>query len=261
MKKYIIVWLQLAHISFAQQLSTRFASLLFLVGKSSRFVFFMIFLVGIVNKTNGLADYSKDQVILFFLVFNLVDIITQFFFRGTYFFRQKVVSGEFDFYLLNPMHPLFRALANFTDPLDLITFFPLVLYFIWFLAHSSITMTLQSVILFFVMFILSFLVAFAFHVVVLAIGVITTEVDHTIMIYRDLTQMARIPIDLYAQPARIFLTYLIPIALMLTVPAKALMGLMTPLSVLSSLFFVLCFLFLSLRFWKYSLSQYSSASS
>lgn len=66
MKKYFIVWLQLAHLSFAQQLSTRFASFLFLVGKVSRFLFFMIFLVGLVGKTNGLAGYSKDQVVLFF---------------------------------------------------------------------------------------------------------------------------------------------------------------------------------------------------
>lgn len=187
--------------------------------------------------------------------------MTQFFFRGAYFFRQKIVSGEFDFYLLNPMHPLFRALANFTDPLDLITLIPLVIYFLWFLAHSSIGITPSSGALFFMTFMFSLLIAFAFHVAVLAIGVITTEVDHTIMIYRDLTQMARIPIDLYAEPVRIFLTYMIPIALMLTIPAKALMGLVTPLIFFSSLFFVFCFLFLSLRFWKYSLSQYTSASS
>ena len=261
MKKYLKVWLQLAHISFAEQLATRFSSILFLIGKIARFALFLVFLISLTGRSGGLAGYTADQAIVFFLVFNLADIMTQLFFRGVYFFRQKVVSGEFDFYLVKPMNPLFRIMAGYTDFLDLITLFALAVYAFAFFGNSSLIITHANLILFIIMLVLSFLIALAIHIIVVSIGVITTEVDHTIMIYRDLTQMGRIPVDVYAPPVRIFLTYLIPITLMITIPAKALMGLVTPGTILSSLFLVSCFLFLSLRLFRYALSQYSSASS
>ncbi len=261
MKKYLKVWFQLAHISFAEQLATRFSSILFLIGKVARFALFLIFLISLTARSGGLAGYTPDQLIIFFLVFNLADILTQLFFRGVYFFRQKVVSGEFDFYLVKPMNPLFRIMAGYTDFLDLITLFALAVYAFAFFKTSSLVITPQNAVLFIIMLILSFLIALAIHIIVVSIGIITTEVDHTIMIYRDLTQMGRIPIDVYAQPVRIALTYVIPIAIILTVPAQALLGLLSPFTIASSLFFVLCFLFLALRFFRHALSQYSSASS
>ncbi len=261
MKKYLKVWLQLAHISFAEQLATRFSSILFLVGKIARFALFLVFLISLTARSGGLAGYTADQAIVFFLVFNLADILTQLFFRGVYFFRQKVVSGEFDFYLVKPMNPLFRIIAGYTDFLDLITLFALAVYAFVFFRNSPLVITPQSAILFIVMLILSFLITLAIHIIVVAIGIITTEVDHTIMIYRDLTQMGRIPIDIYAQPVRIALTYLIPIAVMITVPAQALLGLISPSIIFISLLLTSFFLLLSLRLFRYALSQYSSASS
>lgn len=261
MNKYLKVWLQLAHISFAEQLATRFSSILFLIGKIARFALFLIFLISLTARSGDLAGYTKDQVIVFFLVFNLADILTQLFFRGVYFFRQKVVSGEFDFYLVKPMNPLFRILAGYTDFLDLITLFALAGYAAIFFNASSLIILPQNAILFIIMLILSFLIALAIHIIVVAIGIITTEVDHTIMIYRDLTQMGRIPIDVYAQPVRIALTYLIPIAIMISVPAQALLGLLSPFFIFISLLITFFSLLISFRFFRYSLSQYSSASS
>ncbi|KKT65489.1 MAG: hypothetical protein UW60_C0044G0003 [Candidatus Woesebacteria bacterium GW2011_GWA2_44_33] len=260
-KKYLKVWFQLAHISFAEQLATRFSSILFLIGKIARFSLFLVFLISLTGRSGGLAGYTADQLIVFFLVFNLADILTQLFFRGVYFFHQKVVSGEFDFYLVKPMNPLFRIMAGYTDFLDLITLFALGIYAFAFFKSSSLIITPQNAILFIVMLILSFLIALTIHIIVVSIGIITTEVDHTIMIYRDLTQMGRIPVDVYAKPVRLALTYIVPIAVMITVPAQALLGLLSPLSIFISLFLASCFLFLSLRFFRHALSQYSSASS
>lgn len=261
MKKYLIIWAKLAHISFAEQLSSRFSSILFLLGKSARFLFFLIFLFTLVGRTNGLAGYTKEQVIIFFLIFNIVDISTQLLFRGVYFFRQKVVTGELDFYLTKPINPLFRILAGHPDILDLFTLVPLVGYFAWFIMTSPSDFSLTQLSLLTLMLFVSLLLGLAFHIAVVGVGIITTEVDHTIMIYRDLTQMARVPVDIYTQPVRVFLTYLVPIALMITFPAKVLIGRASPTLFLVSLVVTYLALVLTLRFWRYALTQYSSASS
>lgn len=261
MKKYVAVWLRLTGFSFSEVIAVRFAALLFLLGKTGRFLFFLLFLTHLVGSTKGLLGYSRDQAILFFLVFNVVDITSQLFFRGVYFFRQKVVDGELDFFLTKPMNPLFRILMGYPDLLDLATLIALLGYMIWFVPHSSFSISPVSFGVFLLLIAASLLITLAFHIIVVAIGIITVEVDHTIMIYRDITQMARFPIDIYTQPLRSILTFALPVAIMFTIPAKALMGLVSFPIVLLSLLLTAFFLLLSLRVWHYALSQYSSASS
>ena len=261
MKRYLRVWLRLAHISFSEQITTRFSSILFLFSKTLRFVFFLLFIFSLTARIGGLAGYNRDQIIIFFLVFNFVDIATQLFFRGVYFFRQKVVNGEFDFYLVKPMSPLFRIMAGYTDFMDLITLFALIIYGVKFIAVSGIVLVPTTVFLALLTIIFSFLISFSIHVWVVAIGILTTEVDNAIMVYRDLTSMARFPVDVYSAPVRIFLTYIIPVAFIMTVPAQALLGLLSPLSIFISLLIVFCSLFSAFRLWRYALSQYSSVSS
>lgn len=261
MKKYFVVWSTLAQLSFSEVLSTKVSAFLFLSAKTIRFLFFFFFLLHLVGNTGGLLGYTREQAVLFFLVWNVVDITTQLFFRGVYFFRQKVVNGELDFYLSKPMNPLFRIITGNTDLLDLTTLVMLIVYISWFLPRSSIVITSAALAIFFVLLASAFLIALAFHIVVVAIGIIALEVDHTIMIYRDVTQMARFPIDIYTQPLRSILTFALPVAIMFTVPAKALMGLVSFPIILLSLLLTTCFLLLSLRLWRYALTKYSSASS
>ena len=101
----------------------------------------------------------------------------------------------------------------------------------------------------------------SFHILVLAIGVITTEVDNTLWLFRDITQMGRFPIDIYQNPLRSFITFVIPVGVMVTFPAKAAMGLLSFNSVLISVGIGVAFLYLSIMFWRFSLKKYSSASS
>jgi ABC-2 type transport system permease protein len=95
----------------------------------------------------------------------------------------------------------------------------------------------------------------------MALGIITLEIDHTIMIYRDLTSLGRFPIDIYKEPLKSILTFVIPVGVMVTLPAKALIGLISPVGVLISFVVGILAIFLSARFWKYALRFYTSASS
>lgn len=73
--------------------------------------------------------------------------------------------------------------------------------------------------------------------------------------------MGRIPVDLYIEPLRTVLTFVIPVGIMMTLPAKAFMGLLSFDLLVVSLLIGGIFLFLSLRFWDFSLKRYTSAGS
>jgi ABC-2 type transport system permease protein len=106
-----------------------------------------------------------------------------------------------------------------------------------------------------------FIIATAFHVLVIAVTILTSEIDQAVMIYRDISSLGRFPIDLYRQPISFLMTFVIPIAAMMTLPAKALMGLFSFQGLIYSFFFTILIFWLSLKIWKKALREYSSASS
>lgn len=261
-KAYLKVWLKLTSTQFSSQVANaRGAALLFLFGKVFRLATAFLLIYVVVDKAKLIAGYNLQEAIFILLLFNLTSTITQLFLRGVYMFRQKVVDGTFDFYLINPLNELFYSLFSFTDPLDVITVIPFT--FLTFFAWSTTghPITLLNIVLLFLIIFLSFLMAVAWHIIIISIGVRYLEVDNTIMLYRDLEKMAAFPIDIYGKFGSTFLTYAAPFALMATIPAKIFFGLFNPLNLV--VFAILAFIFLkfSLYIWRSALLHYSSASS
>lgn len=259
LKFYITIWLIMSKNSFLSVLMQKKILVIFLVGKVVRFIFFLVFLHFLLKGSNGLAGYSANQTIFFFLSFVVVDTVAQFLFREVYRFRPLVVSGDFDLIMLKPMNPLFRVLLGGADVIDLITLPPLVAAIIF--AGSQLGASVGQVLLYFLLLTAGFIIATAFHIFVLALGILTLEIDHTVMIYRDLTAMGRFPVDIYRQPIRGILTYFLPIGLIMTLPVKALLG-VAPLGlIIYALILAGVSLAGSLKFWQFALKRYTSASS
>jgi ABC-2 type transport system permease protein len=233
--------------------------IIFLLGKILRFIFFISFLFFLVTGVNNLAGYNSTQAIYFFLTFMIIDTTSQFLFREVYRFRNYVVNGGFDLILTKPMSPLFRTLMGGADVIDLLTIPPL--YYAAFYVGKLLSPTTGQVLVYFLLIFTGLLITTAFHIIVMSLGIITFEVDHTIMIYRDVTNMGRFPVDIYKEPLKSVLTYFIPVAIMMSLPAKVLTGKVNGFSILIAVVLAFVFMFLSLRFWNFALKKYSSASS
>lgn len=258
--RYTHLWVKLTVNSFLINLTNRFNALLFFIGKLLRFLLFMVFLLALFSKTQLLASYNLTQTLFFYLTFNFLDTVTQLFFREVYRFRPMVVSGQFDIVLAKPMSPLFRALIGGADPLDLLMLIPYMGSIIYVGSRLN-AVTAESILLYILLLVNGFLIATGFHILVLALAIMTTEIDHAVMIYRDLTSMGRVPIDIYREPLRTVVTFVVPIGVMMTFPVKALLGLLSPLLIIISFGFGLLFVTGSVLVWRLSLRQYASASS
>jgi ABC-2 type transport system permease protein len=256
---YLKVWWMMSKNAFLAMLNHRIGVVVFTLGKVLRFTFFGAFLYFLLSKTNTLAGYTLHQTLFFFLTFNLIDVISQFLFRETYRFRPLIISGSFDLILIKPINALFRSLMGGADILDLFMIPPLI--FAVYYVGSLLDPSVSQIILYIILVINGLVISTAFHIAVLSLGIITLEIDHTIMIYRDLTNLGRLPIDIYGQPLKGILTYLVPVGVMITLPAKAMMGLVTPMGVVVSFALGFLMMILTLRFWGLALKQYTSASS
>lgn len=260
MRKYFQVWWLLSVNSFQVFFISRIGAILFLAGKILRTVFFLFFLILLFSRTNIMSGYNLFQILLFYMTFNFIDSFTQMLFREVYRFRQYIISGNFDMMLVRPINVLFRSLFGWTDILDFVTLGPLILI-IGFLLYKIPGINLWGILAYIMLIANSMIIAASFHIFVLGLAVLTTEIDHAIMIYRDVVGMGKIPVDIYNQPVRSLITFVIPVGVMMTFPVKVLLGLLTFPFVIFSISMSLSLLTISVYFWNYSLKRYTSASS
>lgn len=260
MKRYLKLWYIYSVYATQVGLQSRFGSVLLFLGKFLRFGVFLFFIYLLSSAVKDVAGYTFWQLIFIFASFNLIDITAQLFLREVYRFRGYVVTGAMDYFLIRPINPIFRFLFGGADILDLPIFIISVIFIIVSFFNIG-DVNIVGVFYYLALVVNALLIALSFHILVLSIGILTTEVDNALWLYRDLTAMGRIPIDLYSQPLRTAITFILPIGVMMTFPGKALFGMLSvPLILVSFAIGISCLL-LSLIIWKFSLKRYASASS
>lgn len=257
MRRNLQIFLLFSKYALKTTLAQPVGTFFFFIGKLLRFATQFLFVFYLLSNTKILAGYNLNQTLIFFLTFNVIDTTSQLLFREVYRFRPLVVSGELNSILIKPYHPFLRVLIGGVDLIDLIT---LLLYasLLLFFVLQVLPLTLLNIILFGILMVNGLLITTAFHIVVLALGIFTTEVDHTIMIYRDIARIGALPVDIYQQPIRFFFTFILPVGIMMTFPVKSLFGQLSPyLVVISILISTILFTF-SLYLWNSALKKYQS---
>lgn len=256
MRHSIRIFLLFARNSVQSTFQGRMGVIFFTAGKIIRFVFMYLFLVFIFQRTRVLSGYSFEQAALFYMVFTMVDTASQILFREVYRFRWLVTGGGFDTVLLKPYHPFLRILIGGVDILDIFLLVPYTVLSILLITKTGTTVA--QVFGFTLLLLNALWISTSFHIVVLALGILSTEVDHTIMIYRDITGLGRFPLEIYREPFKSFFTFIIPVGIMTAYPAQALLGLLSPggyffAFVISSILFAG-----AMRFWHFASERYQS---
>lgn len=240
-------------VTFANKLGVVFFS----IGKVMRFVMYYFFIYQLLSHTKVLSGYTLNQTLIFFLTFNTIDGIAQLFFREVYRFRPLIVSGDFNTILVKPYHPFLRILVGGIDILDLL----MVIINLSLLAYLiTIDSRTHHVIplLYMILIINALIIATAFHIIVLALGVLTTEVDNITWLYRDISRLGTFSVNIYTEPLRSILTFVIPIGVMMNFPVYALFNSLSPTLIIISFVISLSFTVFSLSLWNMALKRYQS---
>jgi ABC-2 type transport system permease protein len=224
------------------------------LGKILRFVFLFGVIFLVFSKTKIIAGWSLKQVVILYLTFNFIDTFSQLLYREVYRFRPQVISGNLDLILVKPYHPFLRVLVGGVDFLDLLLLIPYFFLLLFFIFQEKISFF--SFFLYLTLVINGLIISTAFHIFVLALGLLTTEVDNAIMIYRDILNLGRFPIEIYQQIISFIFTFIIPIGVMITFPVKALFHFLSFNNVVFAFFISFLFLLLSIKFWQIGLKKY-----
>lgn len=262
MTRYIRLFLLFARQSFSSDVANVLDFWTYVVGKFIRVGFFLAVLFSIFRLTPTLGGYNFPQVLLIFATYNCIDLATQLLFvRGMHRLQDLVRRGRFDAVLTYPISPLFYSAFRIIDYMDLVTLVPMFFIIGWALKHLAITFTVAYVITYLLLVLNGIFIVFSVNVAIASFTFWTYELEHTWWLYRFTLQAARYPIEIFRQPFRFVLTWVLPLGLIVTFPVKALLGILTWQFAVGAFLFAGIFFFCALSFWRYALTHYSSASS
>lgn len=231
------------------------------MAKVLRLITSLGFLLLVRAQVSEFQGYTTDQLVVFFLLYLFIDTLAQVLFRGVYTFGNLIRNGEFDFYLMRPINPLFYAISGKPDINDALFMIPTLTVIGWLLFTLELNITLASIGVFSLLLINSVLIMTAFHIMVMAAGILLVEVDGLLWLYRDISRLGRFPVTIYLELMRLSLYFLVPIGFMLTVPAEVLMNVSPSYSLLLTILIGVGFFWVSLVVWSRAVQGYTSASS
>ena len=173
---------------------------------------------------------------------------------------QEVWSGNFDFTLLRPVDTQF--LVSFRH-WNVFAFFDLSLGIGVIIAaalQSGNALDILQIIIFLVVLLCGLLALYA--ILLIFTGFVFWSSAFTFAwVFDAIFQMARYPVKLYPGWLRLVLTWVIPVGLMTTLPAQALMGTLSWDLLLVSLIVSIVLLLLASTLFHHALHRYNSASS
>lgn len=260
--KYINVFLQLAALSLKKHFENRFNTFAAVISNIFVLGVLIVFVDVYFSFSKEILGWTKAEV--FFLV-GLYRVITAafivFFQRSINYMSKDVESGNLDMYLTKPINSQFflsfRHIRS-NDFIGIISGLAVIIYASTQL-HTNIGLTnwlilfinaLSGVtILYGIMFILA--------TFTLWFGRLNALLDVLFIIRSPIER----PISFLGQNAAFVLTYIIPLAFIVTIPVEIFLNRVNWTSTFVCLLIALTCLYISSRFWNYSLRHYTSASS
>ena len=86
------------------------------------------------------------------------------------------------------------------------------------------------------------------------------KIDNILVIFQSMYEAGRWPVSIYPAWLRVILTFIVPVAFAVTIPAEAAVGRLTPAMLLGGLALAAAMLIFSRWFWRFGIKHYSGAS-
>ncbi|MCA9929181.1 MAG: ABC-2 family transporter protein [Anaerolineales bacterium] len=113
---------------------------------------------------------------------------------------------------------------------------------------------------FFIAFLAGAVIVYSFWLMLATISFWFVRVENILVIFQSMYNAGRWPVGIYPQWLRFALTFLVPVAFAVTVPAEGLIGRLTNQTLLMALGLAVGMLVISRFFWRLGLRHYSGAS-
>lgn len=256
------VWRANARASIVREMEFRENFLLGLVRQLLWFAIFIIFIDVMFSQTDVISGWSQAEVLVVLALSRLVEGIMNTLFVSNWMrFTSAVNKGEFDFYLLKPVPTQFYTgfrhltLDNISG---LITGLGLLVYA---LAQPGVQTSLLMIVLGSVIVVIGIVIYYALLVTVASLVFVLERLEALWGFNELFSEPLTVPFDIFPSGVRIALTYLLPIAFVVFIPAQAITGRLNLWLIPIGVGLAIIAVTVANLAWRAGLRRYSSASS
>lgn len=235
-----------------------------IIGKILRIGLTLVFFQAIYLHTSILAGWNYSEIlVLAASYFSIEAIVLVTFHRNLiYWFPQRLRDGTFDGLLTKPISPLFYTSFKIIDAFDLTASSISVAILWWYIfSKQIISPTFFEAGLFIFLSAIAVIFVFSLLLIVASTAFWTITTTGAGRLFESVFRAARFPGDIFKGPAKIALLYILPIGLIISVPADVLRGKFVWPHIIYLFVFTAVLSIAAFKFWHFALRRYSSASS
>jgi ABC-2 type transport system permease protein len=174
---------------------------------------------------------------------------------------EHVRKGTLDFILLKPADAQLLVSIAKIEPWRVVDLAGALAIFVYAFRQLGRTPSLGDVAAALAMLVAALLVLYSIAILVVSIAFVAVRVDNLLYLFQSVFDVARWPSTIFRGARAVVFTYVLPLALMTTYPALALLGKLTPATAFGALLGTLAFAAFARFAWLSSIGRYTSASS
>lgn len=265
--RYVRLLLAFARFTLASEMAFRLNFLIKLTVEALWLAILILFYQLIFQRTESVAGWDRDRYLFFVgCHYALSGLVETFFLENCTGFAELVRSGDLDFYLLKPIDEQFLVSSRHMDW----STFPNVLqgaavmgYALWAMGWAFDPVRVS---LFVVLFACGAAMAYSFLLMLCSLSVWMVRNQSLMEMWWLFTTLMRYPREIFAttawgRPVGWFFTFIVPVLLVINVPADSMVRALAPGFVVLTLLATVLLLALSRGMFRYALGAYRSASS
>jgi ABC-2 type transport system permease protein len=174
---------------------------------------------------------------------------------------EHIRKGTLDFVLLKPADAQLLVSLGKIEPARVIDLFGAIAVFVYAFRRIGHHPTILHVLVALSLLLAALLVLYSIAILVVSIAFFAVRVDNLLYLFQSIFDIARWPTSIFRGGLAIVFTYVLPLALMTTYPALALLGRLSLQTALGAVVSTLVFAAFSRTVWRLSIAKYTSASS
>lgn len=215
----------------------------------------------IFRQTNQLAGWSQNELLVVLGIYTLLGgLMRASIYPSMMKLLQDIIEGNLDFALTKPVDSQLIVSVRAVEIwqlIDVVLGSGVIIYAMLGL-HQSLGV--WQVLSFIFALGLGSILLYCFCLCITTIAFWATRADNIIELFQGVYQAGRVPVSIYPGWLRVLLTFLVPVAFAISVPAEALTNRLTWQTLLMAIGFSLLMALFTRWFWRFGIKSYSGAS-
>jgi ABC-2 type transport system permease protein len=174
---------------------------------------------------------------------------------------EHIRKGTLDFVLMKPADAQFLVSTAKFEPWKVVDLLAGVGIVVWAFSQMNMTPPVHAVAVALALLVVAIAVLYSIWILAVALAFWVVRLDNLSYLFNSLLDFGRWPVGIFKGFVRLFFTLVIPIALMTTYPAEALLGRLSPRTAVLGILGAIAFTLVGRFVWTRALGRYTSASS